>query len=41
MSAPLYATTGSGEAVLVEKKSRFIGALAHTETEEEARRLLL
>ena len=39
MSAPLYATTGSGEAVLVEKKSRFIGALAHTETEEEARRL--
>lgn len=37
MSAPLYATTGGGEAELVEKKSRFIGALEHTETEAEAR----
>lgn len=40
MSAPLYATVGGGEAELIEKKSRFIGTIAHVETEEEARRFI-
>ena len=37
MSAPLYATTGDGRAEFVEKKSRFIGSIAHVETEAEAK----